>query len=55
MEYNALFSIDSEESNFEYVPSRLIARAIDYTRFGQRLCSMKEIGMVMRLFQIIGP
>ena len=35
MEYNALFSIDSEESNFEYVPSRLIARAIDYARFGQ--------------------
>lgn len=35
MEYNALFSIDSKESNFEYTPSRLIARAIDYARFGQ--------------------
>jgi CubicO group peptidase (beta-lactamase class C family) len=35
MEYNALFSIDSKESNFEYMPSRLIARAIDYARFGQ--------------------
>lgn len=35
MEYDALFSIDSEESNFEYMPSRLIARAIDYARFGQ--------------------
>ncbi|WP_196889883.1 serine hydrolase domain-containing protein [Aureivirga sp. CE67] len=35
MEYDALFSIDSQESNFEYMPSRLIARAIDYARFGQ--------------------
>ena len=35
MEYNALFSIDSKESSFEYMPSRLIARAIDYARFGQ--------------------
>ena len=35
MEYNALFSIDSKESNFEYMSSRLIARAIDYARFGQ--------------------
>ena len=35
MEYNSLFSIDSKESNFEYTPSRLIARAIDYARFGQ--------------------
>jgi CubicO group peptidase (beta-lactamase class C family) len=35
MEYDALFSIDSEASNFEYMPSRLIARAIDYARFGQ--------------------
>ena len=35
MEYDALFSIDSKESNFEYMPSRLIARAIDYARFGQ--------------------
>lgn len=35
MEYDALFSIDSKKSNFEYMPSRLIARAIDYARFGQ--------------------
>ena len=35
MEYNALFSIDSKEHNFEYMPSRLIGRAIDYARFGQ--------------------
>ena len=35
MEYDALFSTDSKESNFEYMPSRLIARAIDYARFGQ--------------------
>ena len=35
MEYDALFSIDSKESNFEYMPSRFIARAIDYARFGQ--------------------
>ncbi len=35
MEYDALFSVDSKESNFEYMPSRLIARAIDYARFGQ--------------------
>lgn len=35
MEYDALFSIDSKESDFEYMPSRLIARAIDYARFGQ--------------------
>lgn len=35
MEYDALFSIDSNKSNFEYMPSRLIARAIDYARFGQ--------------------
>lgn len=35
MEYDALFSIDSKESGFEYMPSRLIARAIDYARFGQ--------------------
>lgn len=35
MEYDALFSIDSKASNFEYMPSRLIARAIDYARFGQ--------------------
>jgi len=35
MEYDALFSVDSKESGFEYMPSRLIARAIDYARFGQ--------------------
>lgn len=35
MEYDALFSVDSKESSFEYMPSRLIARAIDYARFGQ--------------------
>jgi CubicO group peptidase (beta-lactamase class C family) len=35
MEFDALFTIDSKESNFEYMPSRLIARAIDYARFGQ--------------------
>ena len=35
MEYDAFFSIDSKKSNFEYMPSRLIARAIDYARFGQ--------------------
>jgi CubicO group peptidase (beta-lactamase class C family) len=35
MEYDALFSIDSKDSNFEYMPSRLVARAIDYARFGQ--------------------
>ncbi len=34
MEYSALFSLDSRESGFEYMPSRLIARAIDYARFG---------------------
>ena len=33
MEYDALFSIDSKESGFEYMPSILIARAIDYARF----------------------
>lgn len=35
MEYDALFSIDSRKSGFEYMPSRLMARAIDYARFGQ--------------------
>lgn len=35
MEYDALFSIDSKEAGFEYMPSRLIARAIDYARFGR--------------------
>ncbi len=32
MEYDALFSIDSKRSEFEYMPSRLIARAVDYAR-----------------------
>ena len=35
MEHDALFSLDSKESGFEYMPSRLIARAIDYARFGR--------------------
>jgi CubicO group peptidase (beta-lactamase class C family) len=35
MEYDALFSTDSKKSGFEYMPSRLIARAIDYARFGR--------------------
>jgi CubicO group peptidase (beta-lactamase class C family) len=35
MEYDALFSIDSKKSGFEYMPSRIIARAIDYARFGR--------------------
>ena len=35
MEYDALFTLDSKDSGFEYMPSRLIARAIDYARFGQ--------------------
>ncbi len=35
MEYDALFSIDSKRSGFEYMPSRLMARAIDYARLGR--------------------
>lgn len=35
MEYDALFSLDSKRSGFEYMPSRLMARAIDYARFGR--------------------
>lgn len=35
MEFDALFSIDSKRSGFEYMPSRLMARAIDYARFGR--------------------
>lgn len=35
MEYDALFSVDSKETGFEYMPSRLIARAVDYARFGR--------------------
>ncbi|MBK8555813.1 MAG: hypothetical protein IPL65_08600 [Lewinellaceae bacterium] len=30
-----MFSIDSKASGFEYMPSRLIARAVDYARFGR--------------------
>ena len=32
---DALFSIDSKKSGFEYMPSRLMARATDYARFGR--------------------
>jgi CubicO group peptidase (beta-lactamase class C family) len=35
MEYSALFSVDSKSNGFEYMPSRLIARSIDYARFGR--------------------
>ncbi len=35
MAYDALFSIDSKKSGFEYMPSRLIARAVDFARFGR--------------------
>ena len=35
MGYEAMFSVDSKKSGFEYMPSRLIARAIDYARFGR--------------------
>lgn len=35
MEYDALFSLDGKKSGFEYMPSRLMARAIDYARFGR--------------------
>ena len=35
MTQDALFSIDSKKSGFEYMPSRLIARAVDYARFGR--------------------
>ena len=35
MVYDALFSIDSKKSGFEYMPSRLIARAVDFARFGR--------------------
>lgn len=35
MAYDALFSIDSKASGFEYMPSRLIARAVDFARFGR--------------------
>lgn len=35
MAFDALFSIDSKRSGFEYMPSRLMARAIDYARFGR--------------------
>ena len=42
MEYDALFSIDSKDSGFEYMPSRLIARAIDYARFGRLFLKMGD-------------
>ncbi|WP_319480923.1 serine hydrolase [uncultured Draconibacterium sp.] len=35
MTQDALFSVDSKKSGFEYMPSRLIARANDYARFGR--------------------
>lgn len=35
MEHNAMFSVDSKKNGFEYMPSRLMAKAIDYARFGQ--------------------
>jgi len=35
MKNDALFSVDSEENGFEYMPSRLIARAMDYAHFGR--------------------
>lgn len=35
MQYEALFSLDKEENGFEYMPSRLIARAVDFARFGR--------------------
>jgi CubicO group peptidase (beta-lactamase class C family) len=44
MEYDALFSIDSKESGFEYMPSRLIARAIDYARFGRLYLNKGNMG-----------
>lgn len=42
MKYDALFSIDSKKSGFEYMPSRLIARAIDYARFGRLMLKEGE-------------
>jgi CubicO group peptidase (beta-lactamase class C family) len=34
-EYNALFGLDSKKSGFELMPSMLVARAIDYAKFGR--------------------
>lgn len=34
-EYDALFSLDSKKSGFELMPSMLVARAIDYAKFGR--------------------
>lgn len=34
-EYDALFSVDNKSDGFEYMPSRLMARAIDYVKFGR--------------------
>ena len=33
-EYDALFCLDSKKSGFELMPSMLVARAIDYAKFG---------------------
>jgi hypothetical protein len=35
MEYEAPFSVDNKESDFKYMRSRLVARAIEYARFVQ--------------------
>jgi CubicO group peptidase (beta-lactamase class C family) len=35
MEYDALFALDSKKSGFELMPSMLVARAIDYAKFGR--------------------
>ncbi len=34
-EYDALFSLDSKKSGFELMPSMLVARAIDFAKFGR--------------------
>lgn len=34
-EYDALFALDSKKSGFELMPSILVARAIDYAKFGR--------------------
>jgi len=34
-EYDALFALDSKKSGFELMPSMLVARAIDYAKFGR--------------------
>ncbi len=53
MEYDALFSIDSKKSGFEYMPSRLIARAI-ITHVLAVFFFTKETGTANKLFQKIG-